>query len=106
MRRWGTGLSLLAAVLLCTSCSVGDISNVGKLIKGAKKVKEGAAATMKFDYDEELEIGGTVAAYVIATHGVVNDSKATDYVNLVAASVLKVAPAWRHPTSPEPLLFI
>jgi predicted Zn-dependent protease len=87
MRRKGAALSLLSAVLLCTSCSVGDLSNVGKVFKVAKTAKDGFAAGMKFDYDEELEIGGTVAAYLIATHGVVADTRATDYVNLVAASV-------------------
>jgi predicted Zn-dependent protease len=55
--------------------------------KIAQNLGKTAAAARPLNSEEEAEIGGSVAACVASAHGVVDNGRATAYVNLVAQTV-------------------
>jgi predicted Zn-dependent protease len=74
------GLPALAAALLLAGCN----NWFGRVAEGTYKT---IIAARPLNNEEEAEVGGTVAACVASAHGVVEDSRATTYVNLVAQTV-------------------
>ena len=74
--------SLLAALVLLAGCSAQEIVDG---IRGGARVM--AARFKDFTPEEELEIGGTVAAQLASAYPVVENPGATEYVNLIAATV-------------------
>jgi predicted Zn-dependent protease len=80
--RFAAPAAFLAAVL-AAGCDTRSI-DYGKVAEGTWKT---IAAARPLNSEEEAEIGGSVAACVASAHGVVEDGRATTYVNLVAQTV-------------------
>lgn len=73
----------LAALVLSSGCSPEGL-DIGKVLKTTVAVAE---AVKDFTFDEELEIGGTIAAQIASNCPVNGDPRAREYVNLVAQTV-------------------
>ena len=71
----------LAGLALAAGCTPEQIA------QGMVSTVKVAKAYRDFTWKEELEIGGTVAAKLAASYPVVEDGRATDYVNCLAATV-------------------
>lgn len=74
-------VTALCAVVLAAGCTA---EQIGQGIKSGFKF---AQANKPFTWKEELEVGGTIAAQLAAAYDVVEDARATEYVNLVASTV-------------------
>jgi len=75
-----------AAVALLAAgagCSVENL-DLGKMLGSGAKVVQAVRA---FDWEEEKEIGGTVATRIAGTFQVDGDPRAREYVNMIAATV-------------------
>ncbi len=75
-------LTAATLALLAVGCSPDQvIKGIGSAVRTAK------ARYQPYSWKEEMQIGGTVAAKIAATYPVVDDSRATEYVNLLAATL-------------------
>ncbi|MHC4916741.1 MAG: M48 family metalloprotease, partial [Planctomycetota bacterium] len=86
MRRRGWVLAscaVAAGLMLTAGCNVGNV-DVGKIFGSGKAMVK---AIRPFDWEEEKEIGGTVAVKIAGTFQVHPDTRARAYVNLIAATV-------------------
>jgi len=81
--RAGTAAAVAGLALLCAGCQL----SADVIGKGLNIVRGGAAALKDFSWEEELEIGGTVAAQLTSEREIVKDEGAIRYVNLVALTV-------------------
>lgn len=85
--------ALAAAGCELRQLSVGDAFDLGR---------SGLAAFKPYTWEEELEIGGTVAAHLASRSAPLQDRRATRYVNLVAATV--AGPSCRPDVLPRVLI--
>ena len=81
-RKTAAALAALCAAALAAGCTAGQVA---RGIGSAWRM--GKARFQPYTWKEELEIGGTVAAKLAAGRPIVEDKRATEYVNLVAATV-------------------